>query len=84
LEEKVVSLKAMGLRGVEVFHPSASQEDAQWLYEMARQHQLLVTGGSDFHGDRSMHTKIGEYPAGWLTWQKDIEDLFAAINETDA
>ncbi len=84
LEDKVVRLKDMGLMGLEVFHPSASREDAQWLYSLARRYQLLVTGGSDFHGDRSMHTKIGEYPSGWNTWQKDVDTLLAAINGSDA
>lgn len=84
LESFIIRLQAMGLRGVEVFHPSASQEDAQWLYGLARKHSLLVTGGSDFHGDRSMHTTIGEYPSGWQTWREDLEALLAAINASDA
>ncbi len=83
LEHLIVHLKDAGLRGLEVFHPSASREDAQWLYGLARKHQLLVTGGSDYHGDRSMRTKIGEYPAGWITWQQDVETLQDAINDTD-
>jgi 3',5'-nucleoside bisphosphate phosphatase len=84
LENYVVRLKDMGLMGLEAFHPSASEENAQWLYGLARRLKLMVTGGSDFHGDRSMHTRIGEYPSGWMTWQQDLDDLSAAISESDA
>lgn len=84
LERLIVDLKGKGLMGLEAFHPSASQQDAQWLYSLARKYELLVTGGSDFHGDRSMHTRIGEYPSGWRSWQQDIDKLLEAINESDA
>ena len=84
LETLIIHLKDAGLMGVEAFHPSASKEDALWLYSLTRKHGLLVTGGSDFHGDRSMRTNIGEYPSGWTTWQQDTDDLQAAIKQVDA
>ena len=40
----------LGLDGVEVYHPSASDEDTAKLLKIAKEHKLLVTGGSDFHG----------------------------------
>ena len=82
-EAYILRLKRMGLMGVEVFHPSASKQDAKRLYTMACKHDLLVTGGSDFHGDRSMRTKIGEFPAGWDTWERDIQALWAATDTTN-
>ncbi|MBN1776901.1 MAG: PHP domain-containing protein [Clostridiales bacterium] len=84
LERYIVRMKAVGLMGVEVFHPSASHSDTKWLYKLARRLDLLVTGGSDFHGDWSLRNKIGEYPSGWHTWQQDIDTLQAAINESNA
>ena len=38
------------LDGVEVYHPRNTQEDIPQILELAKQHDLLVTGGSDFHG----------------------------------
>ena len=39
-----------GLDGVEVWHPSASEEDVARLQKIAKKSGLLMTGGSDFHG----------------------------------
>lgn len=77
--EKLARLKAAGLMGVEVFHPSASNPDVRRLYELAREYGMLVTGGSDFHGDWGIRSKIGQYPPGWQTWEQDLNALCAAI-----
>ena len=39
-----------GLDGIEVWHPTASQEAIDTLLELAEKNNLLATGGSDFHG----------------------------------
>lgn len=39
-----------GLDGVEVWHPAHSETETAQLLDYAKQHGLLVTGGSDFHG----------------------------------
>ena len=39
-----------GLRGVEVYYPHHSSEDVEMLLGLCREHGLLATGGSDFHG----------------------------------
>lgn len=79
LESLIARLKEHGLKGVEVYHPSASVQDARWLYRIAEKYELLVTGGSDFHGDFGMHAKLGRYPSGWHTWQQDLDALQTAI-----
>lgn len=38
------------LDGVEAYHPRNAEKDTAQLLEYARQYDLLVTGGSDFHG----------------------------------
>ena len=40
----------LGLEGIEVFHPSHNEDDRQKSLHYAQKHQLLTTGGSDFHG----------------------------------
>lgn len=45
------SLISMGLRGIEVFHPDHSPSLRHYYLELARNKGLLITGGSDFHGD---------------------------------
>ncbi len=39
-----------GLGGIEVYHPDHTQADVARYEALSRQHDLLVTGGSDFHG----------------------------------
>ncbi len=36
--------------GIEVYHPSNSAEDSAACLELCRQHGLVVTAGTDFHG----------------------------------
>ncbi len=43
------------LDGIEVWRPSHTQEQTDALIAFAQKHELLMTGGSDFHG---MYTKI--------------------------
>ncbi|MCM1285364.1 MAG: PHP domain-containing protein [Acetobacter sp.] len=40
----------LGLDGIEVWHPSASDETIETLSKTCKNHKLLMTGGSDFHG----------------------------------
>jgi predicted metal-dependent phosphoesterase TrpH len=42
-----------GLRGLEVYYPLHSPEDVEALLDLCRQHDLLATGGTDFHGPDS-------------------------------
>lgn len=39
-----------GLKGIEVFHPDNSQEEKSYYLKKAKEFELIVTGGSDFHG----------------------------------
>lgn len=55
-------LVGLGLDGVEVWHPSADEEAVSRLQKAARAHNLLMTGGSDFHGMyNSRLTALGEF-----------------------
>lgn len=38
------------LDGVEIEHPRNTPQDKAQLYQLAEKHDLLVTGGTDFHG----------------------------------
>ncbi len=56
--EMLDQLKAEGLDGLEVFHPSHSAEAVLHLTELARTHDLLATGGSDCHGPFGEHESM--------------------------
>lgn len=40
----------LGLEGIEIYHPSHSEEERQKSLQYAQKHDLIITGGSDFHG----------------------------------
>ena len=71
---------ACGLAGVEAYHPSANVRAARTLDGLARQEGLLVTGGSDYHGDAGSTVRIGRLPAGWPGHQNDFTALESAIS----
>lgn len=57
-----------GIKGVEAIHPKHSKEDVLYLIEFAKKNKLLVTGGSDFHGDRNDDgILLGQYYVGLNT-----------------
>lgn len=76
----ILSLKEAGLMGVEAFHPSASPRMAGQLEALARREGLLVTGGSDYHGDPQAHARIGGLAEGWTHIQTDVQALMNTIN----
>lgn len=80
----VKELKARGLMGIEAFHPSAGRRHAQTLARMAQSEGLLVTGGSDYHGDADTQARIGRLPPGWRSMDEDIEALLNAIEHTQS
>ena len=82
LESLITSLQARGLGGVEVYHPSASRRDIRMLEAIADRHGLLVTGGSDFHGDRGTRARMGGLPGNWRNWANDFDLLEQAIQQT--
>ena len=60
MEALVTELKAAGLVGIEAYYSSYTAEDVAELIALADKHQLIVTGGSDFHGlPANIETIIG-------------------------
>lgn len=49
LERRILALIPHGLDGIEIIHPQHNQETTALLRRLAQQHDLLMTGGSDFH-----------------------------------
>ena len=75
----VSELKDLGLMGLEVYHSSVNARDARQLDALARHNGLLVTGGSDYHGDPGSTIQIGRLPPGWQKREEDIHSLLQAV-----
>lgn len=66
----VEHLLKQGIEGVEVFYPKHSPEDTERYLAMANKYNLMITGGSDFHGIEGRIPKnLGEFV---------IDDSYAA------
>jgi 3',5'-nucleoside bisphosphate phosphatase len=48
-----------GLAGLEAYYPSHSAAAVRELKKLAARHNLLLTGGSDFHGDNHAGASLG-------------------------
>ncbi len=59
-EPMVIELKAAGLVGIEAYYDGHSAEEIKNMLNLADRHNLIATGGSDYHGlDDSAETMIG-------------------------
>jgi 3',5'-nucleoside bisphosphate phosphatase len=59
LDRLVGRLVVQGLDGLEVRHPSHKPSQRRRLGRLCREHGLLATGGSDFHGASKPHIALG-------------------------
>jgi len=59
-ESQIRNFRQQGLDGIEIRHPSHSSADETRLQKLAERLGMLVTGGSDWHGD----TEFGHHGAG--------------------
>lgn len=55
----LAALRDLGVDGVECHRPRVPPPDAARMGDIAREHGLLVTGGSDWHGE--WHGALGEF-----------------------
>lgn len=51
LDDLVGRLKAVGLMGVEAVYSSYTPSEERQIRRLAKKHHLLISGGSDFHGE---------------------------------
>ena len=59
VETVLPELVKAGLMGIEVYHPNHSPSEERNLEELCEQYNLLMTGGSDYHGPPEGKTKEG-------------------------
>jgi 3',5'-nucleoside bisphosphate phosphatase len=59
LEAFLLALKSMGLNGIEAIYPGHSQAETAEYRRLADKHSLLITGGTDFHGEVTPGIQMG-------------------------
>lgn len=61
-DDELVESLCSKLDGLEVYHPCHKPEEIQHYFLLAKKYNLLITGGSDFHGTSSRFVKeLGEF-----------------------
>ena len=55
----IAGLKEMGIQGVEVYYSEHTAEQTRFFAELAKRHELLMTGGTDFHGAIQPEIEMG-------------------------
>jgi predicted metal-dependent phosphoesterase TrpH len=65
-------LRAAGLNAIEAYHSDHSSSQTALYLELAAQHGLLVTGGSDFHGEAKPEIRLGTGRDGNLRVPDDL------------
>jgi hypothetical protein len=59
LASELSRLKDLGLDGLEVYYPEHTPEQTSLFFRLAREQNLLVSGGSDFHGHIKPDIELG-------------------------
>ncbi|MDX2478793.1 MAG: PHP domain-containing protein [Desulfuromusa sp.] len=81
LEALVADLVNLGLDGIEAYNNGSGLEDTDWLIKLARRHGLVVTGGSDFHGDDGSIIEVGKGVRGLQVPYGCVEELKVALQK---
>ena len=59
LEDLLVSMKEKGIAGIEVYYSNHSAEQTERYLSLAHKLDLLISGGSDFHGENKPDIRLG-------------------------
>lgn len=78
-------LCAAGLNAIEVYHSDHSEADTELYLSLAKEHRLMITGGSDFHGAAKPGLLLGSGRNGQLRLPPDLlENLRAEAASRNA
>ena len=58
-EHLIAGLKEMGIKGIEVYYSGHTPGQTRLFIDLARRYDLLMTGGSDFHGSIQPEVEMG-------------------------
>jgi 3',5'-nucleoside bisphosphate phosphatase len=73
-DELVPEMVAAGLMGIEAYYAEHSAAQTAHYKDLCRQHGLVATGGSDYHGERSGRTNPLGHPPVPMTVYEALRD----------
>jgi predicted metal-dependent phosphoesterase TrpH len=75
----VAELSEMGMGGLEAHYPSHSAEETAFFVALAKQHNLVLSGGTDFHGANTPGVEMGCGEGGFKVPFSIYRDLIEAL-----
>lgn len=81
LERVVRHLKTLGLQGIEVYYPEHGRAQTELYGRLAGELDLVVTGGTDFHGSNKPSIKLGNVSGSHPLPYSLLERLLARQRE---
>jgi predicted metal-dependent phosphoesterase TrpH len=79
LEQFVISLMDMGLKGLEVYYPEHPPDKIRLYERIATKYGLLMTGGTDFHGSIKPEVQMGIGNGHFYVPYRLYEELVAKL-----
>lgn len=73
-------LVELGLDGIEIYYPGYSSKVRKKLRKVAARHNLVITGGSDYHGDNKSYTRMASQINGFCPPDTLLEALYEKID----
>lgn len=73
--DQLIEFIKLGLDGIEILHPKHNLHTTNDLYQLAIKQGLLVSGGSDSHGERNGENNLGLFNVPY----QFIEDMKSAL-----
>ncbi|MBP5464232.1 MAG: PHP domain-containing protein, partial [Treponema sp.] len=83
IPDKIAEVQAAGVMGLEAWHPGARISEAERLEELAHSRGMLVTGGSDFHGEKVRSDRRLGFSSGGLKLKDSFffDELLPRVKE---
>jgi 3',5'-nucleoside bisphosphate phosphatase len=79
LEDLIAVLTEMGLGGIEVYYPEHTKNLIAYYSRLASHFNLLITGGTDFHGDIKPEIKMGVGKGDFFVPYELYEKLISSL-----
>jgi hypothetical protein len=81
LKALIEHLLPCGLKGIEAIYSLHTPQDESYIKRLARHYNLLITGGSDFHGSIKPHIDLGSGRGNLRVTYDVLEKLKKALNK---